>query len=168
MYARQVFYKSAQLSNNEIIKAEYFIDTDPGVGNATEISLTQGAFIDETLNITIPNDLSAGDHILHLRVLSSNGNWSLHGRPEFTTTLSNDDVVLKNFKMYPNPVEDVLHFSIKNSVIEQIKFIDMNGRIVKEARGHLDNLDVSNFTSGIYLLQIKTDKGSISKKIIKK
>jgi hypothetical protein len=66
LYGRQVFYKSTQISNNEIVAAEFFIDTDPGVGNATAISITQGAFIDETLNISIPNDLSAGDHILHI------------------------------------------------------------------------------------------------------
>ena len=168
LYGRQVFYKSVAITNNTIVAAEYFIDTDPGVGNATALTLTQGATVDETLNIAIPNDLPAGDHVLHIRVQSSNGNWSLYGRPEFSSSLSNEDIVFENFKMHPNPVENMLHFSIKNSVIEQIKLIDMHGRIVKEARGHLDNLDLSKFTSGIYLLQIKTDKGSISKKIIKK
>jgi len=168
IYARQVFYKSPQISNNTIVAAEYFIDTDPGVGNATDVSLTPGTFIDETLNIAIPNGLSAGDHILHIRVLSSNGNWSLYGRPEFTTTLSNSDIAMKDFKMYPNPVEDVLHLSIQNNNIEHIALIDINGRTVLEKSNNLEQINLSNLLSGLYLLHIKTASGSISKKIIKK
>ncbi|PIY12408.1 MAG: hypothetical protein COZ17_03625 [Flavobacteriaceae bacterium CG_4_10_14_3_um_filter_33_47] len=168
LYGRQVFYKSPQITNNTIVAAEFFIDTDPGVGNAAAISITQGAFIDETLNISIPNDLSAGDHILHIRVQSSNGNWSLYGRPEFTSTLTNDDVVFKDFKMYPNPVEDVLHFSIQNNTIQQIKLVDINGRIVLETSNNIKEINLSNIPTGFYLLQIETTNGSISKKIIKK
>jgi hypothetical protein len=168
LYGRQVFYKSPQITNNTIVAAEFFIDTDPGVGNATNIAITQGANIDETLNIPIPNNLSAGDHILHIRIQSSNGNWSLYGRPEFTTTLSNEDVVFKNFNMYPNPVEDVLYFSIQNNTIERLTLVDINGRVVMEASNKIKSLNVSNISTGFYLLQIKTPLGSISKKIIKK
>ena len=168
LYGRQVFYKSPQINNNTIVAAEFFIDTDPGVGNATAINFTQGAIVDETLNIPIPNNLSAGDHIMHIRVQSSNGKWSLYGRPQFTSTLTNDDVVLESFKMYPNPVEDVLHFSIQNNTIEHIKLIDINGKIVLEASNDIEQLNVSKLPSGLYLLQIKTSLGSISKKIIKK
>lgn len=168
LYGRQVFYKSEQISNNEIVAAEFFIDTDPGIGNATAINITQGAFVDETLNISIPNNLSAGDHILHIRVQSSNGNWSLYGRPEFTTTLSDNNVVLKDFKMYPNPVEDVLHFSLKNNTIEQLKLVDVQGRVIIETSKSTEQLNVSKIPTGLYLLQIKTSNGSFSKKIIKK
>lgn len=170
LYSRQVFYKLPQIaiSNNTIVAAEFFIDTDPGVGNATAISFTQGATVDATLNIPIPSNLSAGDHILHIRIQSSNGNWSLYGRPEFTSTLSNEDVVFKNFKMYPNPVEDVLHFSIQNNSIEHVKLIDINGKIVLEASNDIEQLNISKLPSGFYLLQIKTPLGSISKKLIKK
>ena len=168
LYGRQVFYKSAQITNNEIVAAEFFIDTDPGNGNATAISLTQGTTVDETLNIPIPNDLSAGDHILHIRVQSSNGNWSLYGRPEFSTTLSNNDVVLKDFKMYPNPVKDVLHLSIQNNTLESVTFIDINGRVVLEKSNNLEQINTTHLPSGFYLLKIKTQNGSISKKIIKK
>ena len=168
LYGRQVFYKSPQINNNTIVAAEFFIDTDPGVGNGTTITFTPGAIVDETLNIPIPNNLSAGDHILHIRVQSSNGKWSLYARPQFTSTLTNDDLVLESFKMYPNPVEDVLHFSIQNNTIERVKVVDINGRVLLEAADNIKQLNVSKIPSGLYLLQIKTTLGSISKKIIKK
>ena len=168
LYGRQVFYKSPQILNNEITKAEFFIDTDPGVGNATAIAVTQGALVDETLNIAIPSNLSAGDHVLHIRVKSSNGKWSLYGRPQFTSTLSDNDVVLKAFKMHPNPVKDVLHFSVQNNTIEHVKLIDITGKVILEMNKSIRQLNLSGYPTGLYLLQIKTDKGSISKKIIKR
>jgi hypothetical protein len=168
LYARQVFYKSPQILGNEIVAAEYFIDTDPGIGNATSVALTQGTLVDEILNIAIPNDLSVGDHVLHIRVLSSNGNWSLYGRPEFTSTLSNNDMVFENFKMYPNPVEDILHFSMGNNQMESLTLIDINGKKIIELTENSNQLNLSKIPSGLYLLQIKTENGSISKKIIKK
>lgn len=168
LYARQVFYKSPQITGNEIIAAEYFIDEDPGIGIATPISITQGASVDELLNITIPEDLSEGDHVLHLRVQRSDGNWGLYGRPEFSTVLAVDSSILKKFTMYPNPVEDVLNIINTNLQIEHLKVIDSNGRIVFEKFQNLDYIDVSSLQSGIYLIQIKTNLGSISKKIIKK
>ena len=70
--------------------------------------------------------------------------------------------------MYPNPVEDVLHFSIQNNTIQQIKLVDINGRIVLETSNNIKELNLSNIPTGFYLLQIETTNGSISKKIIKK
>ncbi|MBP0904411.1 T9SS type A sorting domain-containing protein [Mariniflexile gromovii] len=168
LYGRQVFYKSAQISNNTIVAAEFFIDTDPGVGNATAIALTEGATVDETLNIPIPNNLSEGDHILHIRVQNSNGTWSLYGKPEFSTTLSNEETAFKDFKIYPNPVENILHLSIQNNTIEHIQLVDMSGRVILETSKNMEQLNLSKLPTGLYLLQIKTHGGSISKKIIKK
>ena len=167
LYARQTFFIGDFVLGNTITEAEYFIDVDPGVGNATPIAIIQGELVDESLSIPIPSNLSAGDHVLHIRVKSSNGNWSLYARPQFTSTLTNDDVVLESFKMYPNPVKDVLHFSIQNNTIEQVKLVDINGRVLMEATDTIEQLNVSKLPNGLYLLQIKTPLGSISKKIIK-
>lgn len=167
LYARQVFYKSPQLLDNEIVTAEYFIDEDPGVGSATSIAITQGESVDEILNIAIPDDLAEGDHVLHLRVLRSDGKWSLYGRPEFET-LSVRNLTLENFKLYPNPVTDILNLSLPNETLEHVKIIDATGKMVLEKTNHLEKLNVSHLASGMYLVQIKTSVGSISKKIIKK
>ncbi len=61
-------------------KFEYFIDTDPGFGNATDVTVTPGNNI---TNITIPVDISAlskGFHMLYLRSKDDAGNWSLTNR----------------------------------------------------------------------------------------
>lgn len=167
LYARQVFYKAPQILSNNIVAAEFFIDIDPGVGNGTSIAITEGESIDDILTITLPTDLSNGDHFLHLRVLSSNGHWSLYGRPEFIT-LSNNSVVSESFKMYPNPVENVLNLSIQNGQIEKVVIIDINGKKVKEHTSQLEQLNLESLASGTYIIQISSSVGTVSKKLVKK
>ncbi|MBI1315783.1 T9SS type A sorting domain-containing protein [bacterium] len=58
-----------------IIQAEYFFDTDPGVGMGTSIPLTQGNVL--SLPRTIPvTGLTPGNHRLVIRVRDSWLNWS--------------------------------------------------------------------------------------------
>jgi hypothetical protein len=63
------------LFGQEIIQAEYFIDEDPGYGNATPIAVAVGT--DVEMNFTIPpGDIGFGIHTLCVRVKDSNGKWS--------------------------------------------------------------------------------------------
>uniref|UniRef100_UPI0035626A7B T9SS type A sorting domain-containing protein n=1 Tax=Seonamhaeicola sp. TaxID=1912245 RepID=UPI0035626A7B len=67
-------------------------------------------------------------------------------------------------KIYPNPVSNTLYIST-NQQIESVAIYTLLGReIVFEYRSN--QIDVSSFKSGIYLLKIETDKGSVAKKII--
>ena len=60
-----------------VVGAEYFWDTDPGLGTGTPIALTQGA------DVEIPNfqvgigNLSAGVHYLYLRAKNASGIWGM-------------------------------------------------------------------------------------------
>lgn len=68
---------------DDIVAAEYFIDSDPGAGNATPVDITNGASVDEDLLLLIPNTTPVGDHNLALRVLDSRGKWSLYANHMF-------------------------------------------------------------------------------------
>ncbi|HRP89524.1 MAG TPA: T9SS type A sorting domain-containing protein [Edaphocola sp.] len=74
----QLFYYEAALSNPlaNINKAEYFIDTDPGFGMATDIPVTVGQDINFSFNHAITG-LSSGLHRLFVRTKDANGKWSL-------------------------------------------------------------------------------------------
>lgn len=66
----------------QVIKAEYFIDNDPGIGNGSSVSLTSGASVNFV--ITIPtNTLSSGFHTVNVRVLDDQKRWSLLGQRTF-------------------------------------------------------------------------------------
>ncbi|MBO2012727.1 CARDB domain-containing protein [Hymenobacter negativus] len=55
--------------------AEYFIDSDPGVGRGTALAVTPGASIDQTYPLDF-SAVSTGVHSINLRVRDANGRWS--------------------------------------------------------------------------------------------
>ena len=63
-----------------ITAAEYFINTDPGVGLATPVTITNtGDNITETFIVNI-GALPVGFHRLYTRVQDANGTWSLYDK----------------------------------------------------------------------------------------
>jgi len=75
----QLLFKSENISNGQIVSAEYFYDTDPGYGNANDITISA----EDTVNFTsllATTGLSTGIHYLNVRVKNGNGRWSLNSR----------------------------------------------------------------------------------------
>jgi len=74
----QAFYVVPPISNiqaTNLTRAEYFIDTDPGFGNGTNLPITLGASIN--LAFTVPlNSLSPGFHTLHVRTRDNTARWT--------------------------------------------------------------------------------------------
>jgi hypothetical protein len=71
-----LFFVLPQLEAQQINYAEYFFDNDPGLGNATPISITQANTIDKDFSIPT-SSLSTGIHRLYVRTRSATGEWSL-------------------------------------------------------------------------------------------
>lgn len=66
-----------------IVKGEYFVDTDPGFGKGVAISVTPGTDLSSatvTFDIT---SLSNGFHQLYARFRDANGNWSITQKRTF-------------------------------------------------------------------------------------
>ncbi|MCU0382978.1 MAG: hypothetical protein MUF68_02825, partial [Cyclobacteriaceae bacterium] len=72
-----LFFVCGILHAQQITSVEYFIDTDPGIGNGTVLSVAPNANLNT--NFSIPTtSLSAGFHFLGMRTRQSPGNrWSL-------------------------------------------------------------------------------------------
>lgn len=69
-------YPPAPAMPQQIIAAEYFIDNDPGVGNATVLSVTPGADITITAGNINTAGLANGFHYIGLRTRNAEGKWS--------------------------------------------------------------------------------------------
>ncbi|MBS4012986.1 MAG: dockerin type I repeat-containing protein [Bacteroidetes bacterium] len=61
----------------DIVKAEYFINTDPGLGNGTDIPITSSTHLSDINFIADITTLDKGFHHIYLRVRNSDGVWSL-------------------------------------------------------------------------------------------
>jgi len=98
-------------------------------------------------------------------VQSGNDTWGtplflLTGVEDFETTST------ANSSFYPNPVSNqitIRHGKQGNS----ISIIDLNGKVIRQ-HSNQDQIDISDFPSGIYFLRIGTPKKVITEKFIKK
>lgn len=89
-----------------------------------------------------------------------------------TTTLSADEFEFSGVSVYPNPASDIININLgeNTSRFEQISIYDLNGRLV-----HLSNfdnnstrqqIDVNNLSSGVYLIEVKTETNQFKTKLI--
>jgi hypothetical protein len=88
----------------------------------------------------------------------------------FTNNLGTSTFDLSELSIYPNPFQEVLNIqSGKNDTILNIKLFDLTGKIIVNQKINNNNyqLNTTNFTSGIYLLEIESPNDVILKKIIK-
>ena len=90
---------------------------------------------------------------------------------ELTSVLSTTEFLNSKFSVSPNPANDFI--SVTNSdniLVSGISITDLNGRVVKlNSYTNVSDiqLNVSDLASGMYMMNITSDKGSVTKKIVK-
>ncbi len=83
-------------------------------------------------------------------------------------SLGVEEVIKSQIFIYPNPTKDVLMlYNESESYIEAIKIYDVLGKLVLEQSNPSNQIDISNLSSGLLLVQIETDKGIVTKKVVK-
>lgn len=84
---------------------------------------------------------------------------------DLNSVLSSDDFVLSQFSMYPNPTKKSVTIELKQGLeIQNINFYNNLGQLICTSKNL--NVDTSNLTTGLYFLEIKTNKGKATKKLI--
>lgn len=137
------------LAQNNIIESLNFQD---GIGNTfTAINLTGNATFNKIIkdcNDTLPANVTV--------------------TIEDNCILGIQDEAAKMLKFYPNPVIEQIYFS-ENIAVENYQIVNMEGKVVRsENATQLKSLQVSALSKGIYLLKLKTKRGEIVHRFIKK
>lgn len=85
------------------------------------------------------------------------------------TTLGANTFAESSFLYYPNPTNSIVNISAPNEIISQINVHDITGRLLKSQKGNNENeqVNIQELPSAMYMMEIKTDKGSKTMKIIK-
>jgi Secretion system C-terminal sorting domain len=127
--------------------------------------------------VTLPTDISLTPvntrYVkLHLRndgSLGDSGYIELRSIKFFQTTiLSTKSFELTNqVTISPNPAKNYAEIHSKDLNFETVFILDINGRMILSKKAHNNIIDLSLLSPGLYLLKLNTDKGSITKKIIK-
>jgi|GEM_PF-30879 glycosidase len=105
--------------------------------------------------------------------LKEGENQVLNTYNQLTSTITAVDKEYKNefkLKVYPNPAQTHINIAIDDSEFSHAayKIIDMKGLV--KSSGKLDNnqyqISINDLTSGLYFIQVTTDKQIITKRII--
>jgi hypothetical protein len=70
---------------------------------------------------------------------------------------------ISSFKLYPNPTDGTVTVTI---TVQKISIFNYYGRKMLETSN--SNFDISSLTSGVYFMEIETDKGRTIKKIVRR
>lgn len=98
------------------------------------------------------NSLSSG----HVRVYDLSAILSLE-----------DNEISKKFTVYPNPINNHLQLQLATTLeFKKATIYNYSGQLILQSK--TANINVSNLSSGVYFLNIETNKGKGVKKIIKK
>ena len=73
--------------------------------------------------------------------------------------------IAQSVKVYPNPAKDVINFSVDGNLAKTISVMDITGKLLENISitDSETKLDLSTYTSGIYLYQIKASTGEVIK-----
>lgn len=92
--------------------------------------------------------------------------FAVYGRFEYPQDLSTHDYQSIQFTLYPNPSEDVITIRTKEEILGVFVY-DLQGKVADVSE--LDNqLDLSNLSSGTYIIGVELSIGTYYSKLIKK
>jgi guanyl-specific ribonuclease Sa len=83
-------------------------------------------------------------------------------------SLGTTDLVIKDFTFYPNPVKNVLTIT-NTSLIDEVTLISIKGEtlLTKKINNLRSEIDLSNFSKGVYFLKVKAEGTEKTVKLIK-
>ena len=83
-------------------------------------------------------------------------------------SLGIEEVLESQISIYPNPAKDVIMlYNEGMSEITSIKIYDLLGKILLEESNPSNQINVANLPSSLLFVQLETNKGMVTKKIIK-
>jgi hypothetical protein len=135
------------------------VDSESNDGNYRTLSLLP--YVGKTIRIAF-RDNTVNKFLLFLDNISvTTGN-----------SLSVDDIIVSSkFTISPIPVKSMLSVSNTEKInVNAISIADLNGRVIKENKyNNIDNIqvDLSELSSGMYIMNINSDQGIATKKIVK-
>ncbi|HUH25841.1 MAG TPA: T9SS type A sorting domain-containing protein [Flavobacterium sp.] len=84
---------------------------------------------------------------------------------DLKSATSSNNFVLDNFNIYPNPATNILNVSLENNLkLEKVIIFNNLGQIVKVSK--YNTIDTSALSTGIYIVEVSTNQGKASKKLI--
>jgi len=149
---KHIFFKAGDISN-DITQMEYFIDTDPGIENATPVSIVPGDTIDVNFTVNLMG-IIPGVHTLYVRSRKTNGFWSVTQSKPFlvySNTLHLEITALEYFyDIDPGPGNGIPISISPNDTLDVAATLSLSGLTVGTHKLNIRGLDTNNHWSHIW------------------
>ena len=165
------------LENLEVIHDRLFINNNPELIAIQALenvnpSLVEEVVILNNMDLSICNNTFIcaiiDDDTVDKTIVGNNTGCNSVEEVLASCFLSSEDTILNNqFEIYPNPVSNILTINYSNNIqLKNISIYTILGQKLFETTENL--IDFSSYSDGMYFVEISTDRGTISKKIVKK
>lgn len=125
-----------------VTELEYFIDTDPGFGNGTPITISTATSLDISLNIDL-SAVSPGLHTLFVRAKDDESSWSFIQRKSFYVFVGSGGA---------NSLTAMEYFIDTDPGLGSGTALTLNGGSVSEA---IYNIDLASITPGLHTFFVR-------------
>lgn len=125
-----------------------------------------GEEVDDGNGISV--SLSSDGSIMAIGAGGNDGSFTDSGSArvyDFSSVLSSESFKFDYFRIYPNPVQNLINIELNQVVeLEKVNIYNTLGQFIYSTKDL--KIDTSNFESGIYFIEIETNKGKSAKKIV--
>ena len=113
-------------------------------------------------------NLSSDSKTLAIGAILNDGNGLSSGHVRvynLSTVLNTTDFLVSKFRVYPNPVTDSFTIQLQENIqFKKVSIYNSLGKFIKSSKKL--KTDTSTFAKGIYIIEIETNKGKASKKLV--
>ncbi|WP_347174694.1 choice-of-anchor V domain-containing protein [Polaribacter uvawellassae] len=148
------------------------------VNGGTHVTHTSAGNTKNTWNFNWTSPTTdVGEVKFYVAALAANANGSTSGDQVVTATSSNFNVLSLakenqlDFTVYPNPVRDNLNIQLPTGVIKaDVSVFDMSGKLIRNVNISAQNntINVSELSTGVYILKLNSEGKLGSRQFIKK
>ena len=94
------------------------------------------------------------------------GEFKVYGSSEVTLAVGENEKIIEGLVLYPNPAKGNF---VLNKTVQNIEIYDLLGRKVKSFSGNFNSFrsfDVSSLKASIYLVKIRSDFGTSTRRLV--
>jgi hypothetical protein len=166
-FVQNIFMAKYNKTTGNFIWANKVDSNTPSYLNSASMTNNQDLLISGQFRETADLDLSTGAQTL------TSANPFVYDRfwAKYTTTTLGleQNAILNNYRIYPNPTSAELFVSHTQYDVFKITITDITGKVLKETTIHANEaIDVKSYPQGMYLIQVESDKEKNTYKFIKK
>jgi hypothetical protein len=112
--------------------------------------------------------LSSDGSVVAIRAFINDGNGTDSGHVrvyDLSAVLSSDSFNVELSRVYPNPATTEIQITLKNNLeLLRVNVYNQLGQFIKQSKSH--TINVSDLSKGMYLVEIETNQGKGTKKVI--